>query len=140
MNVFQDVEVYPTASGLDELDLFLLDCLLELKRSLAASEMPPTGICTAVYAIARIKPADQRPYMWHTVSRVVQERAVTWQHHSNVSDYPVPGAVGQDPVQLYIAATAEQKWSKDNRYGALRLDLLDFLIADLRGEVSDERD
>ncbi len=139
MNVFEVAGVYPVASGLSEFDLFLLDCLLDLKRNLAAGELPLSGICAAVYAIAKLKPVDERPYMWHTVNRVVQERAITWQHHSGVSEYPVPGVIGQDPVDLYIAATAQQKWSKDNLYGTLRLDLLDFLIADLRGEVPNER-
>lgn len=139
MNIFEAARVNPVAKGLSDLDLFLLDCLLELKRNLDNGMLPQSGICTAVSVIAKLKPEDQKPWMWHRVGCLVEKRAASWPHHSGDRSYPVPGLAGQHPMDVYVAASAEQKWNKVNCYGALRRDLLDFLIADLRGEVFNER-
>lgn len=91
---------------------------------------PMAGLCgnTAELAYARdIVPAFDEDEM--------QELMSQWPKYSGDLIFPVPGLDGKTPKASYLYASEVEMWSSSHPYGALRLELLDWCIAELEKEA-----
>lgn len=101
----------------------LLEALKEIKRRLDCGEDLPdikNGICIN---IKRIYPIE---YGELNICQQIADLSKNWDKYSGSYAYPVGGQ-----KEYY---TDLDKWDKTTKYGALRRELLDFLINELEKE------
>ena len=54
----------------------------------------------------------------------------SWPKYSGNKTYPVPGPNGVEPEKAYDSIPNSLFWTSDHPYGALRLELFEYLIAE----------
>lgn len=73
----------------------------------------------------------------HTNNYVYTKRLMRqWPKYSGDSDYPIPDPDGiEDPSVYYSRSGSSAMWNKEHPYGALRHELLDYLIEKLESQT-----
>lgn len=61
----------------------------------------------------------------------LHEIMAQWPKYSGDSIYPIPCPSGKSPKAAYLGAGEGEMWNPSHPYGALRLELLDWCIAEL---------
>ena len=61
---------------------------------------------------------------------------IQWPKFTGSIVYPIPGVNGASPHDTYQYTYAFDMWNPNHPYGALRLELLDWLIQELSKELS----
>lgn len=89
---------------------------------------PELGICSAV-ALGASSP-EIRSGRLELLTGLMEE----WPEFSGYRAYPVPHP-SESPDKAFYLASAEEMWSPGSAYGAARLRLLDWLIAQLDTET-----
>ena len=89
---------------------------------------PELGICEAVI---RGEPSPEI-HSGHLV--LLNDLVEEWPEFSGDRSYPVPHP-SESPDRAFDLASAEDMWSPESAYGAARLRLLDWLIAQLEAET-----
>jgi len=59
---------------------------------------------------------------------LINDAFSAWPKYSGLKAWPVPCPQGNDPEQAYSLAGKSVMWNPEHPYGALRLELLDFMI------------
>lgn len=103
----------------------LLEILLEIKRD--GPHNRNVGICDAVLVIAH------RELGWsQDVMEELYRTIIRWPRGTGRSTFPVPCPNGGSPSRVYlIDYENDEMWDANHPYGALRLELLDWLIEEL---------
>ena len=89
------------------------------------------GICNAVACGA------PSPELRARCLRLIMDLAEEWPEFSGYPAYPVPHP-DEKPDRAFYSASAEDMWSPGSAYGAARLRLLDWLIAQLEAKTETE--
>lgn len=89
---------------------------------------PELGICNAV-GLCTQSPELRRGYL-RLLRELLTGLMEEWPEFSGYRAYPVPHP-DESPDRAFDLASAEEMWSPGSAYGAARLRLLDWLIAQL---------
>ena len=89
---------------------------------------PDLGICNAVTLGA------SSPEVSSGCLVLLSDRMEEWPEFSGYPAYPVPHP-SESPDKAFYLASAEEMWNPGSAYGAARLRLLDWLIAQLEAET-----
>lgn len=92
--------------------------LVDLKNNIPFSIL---GIC--FHLDHRMQRADIKGY-----EPLLYTAFQAWPKFSGQKTWPVPCPMGESPEQAYSSAGSHTMWNAKDPYGALRLELLDFLI------------
>ena len=101
--------------------------LLEALKRVQAGELPcPTmGICANVCEIMYPEVNDFK--YEENIYRIIEEMSPRWPNYAGNPAYPVEGS-----DQLFFSLSARSnRWNPEDDHGALRLDLLAWLIEEL---------
>ena len=119
----------------DELNKILLKNLKDLRHMvrehLSTGVDPELGICNAVTR------GEASPGVRSGCLRLLSDLMEKWPEFSGDRAYPVPHP-DESPDMAFDLASAEDMWSPGSVYGAARLRLLDWLIAQLETETRKE--
>ena len=111
----------------DEKDL--LDTLRRIKAEGPINS--GVGICDAIAARKRGSTED--------LIALFEDLSLGWPKHSGNFCFPVPDPTGGFPGDAYMRHHAPDMWSPDHPYGALRLELLDWCIAELEKKEGESK-
>lgn len=92
---------------------------------------PELGICNAVGLGAR------SPELRSVFLILLRGLVEQWPEFSGYPSYPVPHP-SESPDRAFDLASPKEMWSPESAYGAARLRLLDWLIAELEAETETE--
>lgn len=101
--------------------------LLEALKRVQAGELPcPTmGICANVYEILDHEREDLA--LEENIYKIIEEMSPRWPNYAGNPAYPVEGS-----DQMFWCPDAKRnRWNPEDDHGALRLDLLAWLIEEL---------
>ena len=101
--------------------------ILEALKKIQAGERPsPTlGICANVYEI--LDHECENLALESSVYSVIEEMSPRWPNYAGNSAYPVEGG----EVYFWSEDAKRNRWNPEDDHGALRLDLLAWLIEEL---------
>lgn len=115
----------------------LVGLRMELQRfqrgGLVQYFLPDLGICNNLTRYLSLVDG----YVCEDLPTLFSDLMVEWPEFSGYRWYPVPHP-DEKPDRAFVLASAEDKWSPGNAYGAARLRLLDWLIAQLEAETETE--
>jgi len=97
--------------------------ILEALKKIQAGErpMPELGICANVCTLMVDIESEGRVY------KFLEEMFPRWPNHSGNECYPVEGG----EVYFWSVSAKRNRWNPEDDHGALRLDLLEWLIEEL---------
>ena len=108
-----------------------LDILKELKAKIISNDTARvfTGICGYLYS---------RDYIDDSIK--LENYFKKWPHFSGSLRYPIPGIYynNKDPEFAYNKIKYKNFYNINHPYGAMRINLLDFLISELEKENADQ--
>ena len=101
--------------------------ILEALKKIQAGErpLPEMGICANVYEILGSRREDLA--LEENIYSVIEEMSPRWPNYAGDPAYPVEGS-----SEVFWSAVAKRnRWDPEDDHGALRLDLLAWLIEEL---------
>lgn len=104
-----------------------MDYKAELHKLLIRVAKKPKkfGICFMVNSVMRRHYTDTA---WIGIKTELADLIQTWPKARGSRTYPIPGVNGLSAAESYCEYNHVEFWDADHPYGALRLELLEFLL------------